>query len=671
MIVSTVKQFEKFIKLLAQQQEVGFDTETTGLNVWGEDRMCGIGFSFRDGTKYYLPFRHKLFDDHMTLLKLMEDMFEDYNLPLDLLPQLWSAMVQIPCLIGHNIKFDLAVISRDGYVVPTHQIIEETLIGARLYFPDKHPDMSLENVTKEMQGTDESAWKAEFKKYLHDRGIENHYDRAEIPVIAEYCESDCANTVANRDKLCEFARTTSQWELYETELHVIKILWDMERVGLRVDKKYLADNLPYLREVVEGLHQKLFEITGEKFNPNSSTDVNVQMNKLGIKSRSHTAKGAPQWNEEVLKKTDHPIAPLILAARAVEKLVDTYFVPYLALDGNDVHCTFKSWGTVTGRLSCVNPNLQQVSRNVDYPEDLPALHAAFPEFDVQVRKMFVPPDGFKMVCMDFSQMEMLVYSDYLEDEALRAKLRTGTVDFHSLVAKMIWKVDEEHPKWKAYRIAAKCISLGLVYGMGLAKLAGILGVTEDVARKYREEYFKAFPTAPAFQYKVKQTIEQRGFVFNRFGRRYYLPPEKSYAAINYLVQGSSADIIKLAMIRIDRLLKGRNTFVKPDMVEREGTKIFEAKHHELVDRLGHPIRSRLALQMHDEFDSYIAEDEFDIIVPAMHEAMEYQEIQTFLPVDISMAAPNWSEKVNICRDCYKIKEKTHVCQKSVVTASMN
>lgn len=625
MIIQSADKFNEFLREFDNAEEYVFDCETTGLELWFEDRICGIGFYFpHSKNSYYLPFRHKRFDEHMTLLALLEPNMPDLNLPLNLLPSLWEAMRKPKRIIGHNIKFDLAAVTQDGFFVGEDQEIEDTLCGARLYFHEKHPDMSLENLCRELIGVDDSAWKQKFKNYLKDRKIEKHYDRAEVPVIAEYCEADAKNTFLCRERLVDYAKQSQQWFIYEEEIKVLKILWNLELRGLRTNQPYISETIPYLRSVANHLETKMVQITGKKFNPWSNPELTSVFADLGIKVTGRTQSGGASWSDENLQKVTHEIGKLVLDWRAIDKLLNTYFIPYHGT-GEYVHCSFKSWGVVTGRLACVNPNLQQVSRNVDWSI------ADHPDFDVQVRKMFIPDDDYYLYCMDFAQMEMIVFSDYLEDEELRAQLATGDLDFHSLVAKMIWKVGEDHPDFrKVFRLAAKSISLGLVYGMGESKLAKKIGCSNEQAAEYKKLYFKSFPTAPTFISKVHRTIETRGYVFNRFGRRYYLPKDKAYAAVNYLVQGTSADIIKQAMIRIDAWMRKER------------------------------LRSTFRLQMHDEFDFYIHKDELDA-VPVIHQLMEEQVIKTYLPVDVSRGNPNWSQKVNICRKCYQPKLKEHSC----------
>ena len=623
MIINDVDSFKKFCSDLREVPEVTIDTETNGLKPWADSRMCGIGFCFPDESTYYLPFRHKEFSDGMDLLAMLAN--PNYNLPLDLLPELWDALRTVPRLIGHNIKFDLAVMYQDGYDVSREQEIEDTLPGARICYEDPEPDMSLEGITRSFFGIDESEWKGKFKKYLSDRKIKD-YSLAEIPVIAEYCEGDCKSTYRARNHFKKHAEETDQGFIYNIEKRLMSVVWGMEKHGLALDQDYIRWAIEQCNKAREEIMGKIAEIVGYRFNVWSNQQLTEAMNSQGIRSPSFTPTGLSQWTDDVLQKMTEPLAKLILDWRTVDKMLNTFFIPYSELESALVHPTFKSWGAVTGRFSCSDPNLQQLSRPIDWKDT----GFTCEWFDVQVRRMFTAPEGFRLVLIDYSQMEMIGFADYIEDSKLRAILNEAPIDFHSLVAKLIWNLSGEEPTFKKWRSRAKAISLGLVYMMGIDKLARSLDLTEDEARALKKKYFQNFPTANNFINGVVDIVERRGYVFNRFKRRYYLK-DQFYKAINYLVQGTCADIIKQAMIRIDDLLWG--------------------------------MQSRLAFQMHDEFGFYIHESEWEVLREIVR-IMEDVPIKTKMFVEVSEGIPSWADKKEVCKTCLGYKEKGHLCESS-------
>jgi DNA polymerase-1 len=640
-IVDTIQQFEEFVARLTGQPEVTLDIESTGVDLWGVSEMCGVGFGFGDGT-WYLPYRHQTWDPDTQPLfaAFMPADTQARNLPLSTLTELWEALATVGRIKGHNIKFDMTGLVKDGYEPPDTQEFEDTLCGARLYFPGDEDSLSLESCVRHVLGEDESAWKREFTEYRAQRGIKN-FARVEVPVLAAYCEKDVENTGKLAIKFRAHAEKTEQAAVYEQERHVIRTFFDMEVDGLRIDKGYIPLAKEQTLDGMSALDGEIRALLGFSINPGSSHDVTRAMAHVGQPAIKLTPGGQASWDQDALGRVDSTLSQLILAWRALSKMIDTFFDPYMAMPGEFIHPNFKSWVPVTGRVSVDDPNLQQVSRVVDWESDHPLLWQLMPGFDVQVRRMFIAPDDFEFVCWDYSQMEMLVYASYLNDPALTERLNSaGSVDFHSLVASMIWKVDpveeghERYAQFKAYRAKAKAISLGLVYMMGIARLADALGCDEDSAKAFKQTYFKQFPTAESFIWKVRQKVQMTarsspdglGRVHNRFGRLYALPIEWDYKAINYLVQGSSADLVKRAMVRLHRELRSRG------------------------------MRSRLAFQMHDEFGSYIHKSEWDDAVPLFPQVMEDNpDFCVRLPVDGSLCAPDWSKKVKLCKTCFKVK----------------
>lgn len=633
MIISNKKEFNSFLKKLGAQEEVVLDTETTGLKVWGADRLCGLGFSFNKGKdRYYLPFRHKRFDPGMGLFAILEDDMEDINLPLDWMQDIWVELKKVNTIIGHNIKFDLAVMTHDGYEVPAHQKIEDTLSGARIYFPDKRDSLTLENLVHKTLGQDLSQWKAVFDRYLDDRNINNHFDQAEVHVLGDYCEKDCSYTFQAREKLIEYAESTEQSEIYSTEREVVTLLWHLERAGLKLDLDYITHAIKECSNALAILDAEITKVAKIQINPWSAPNVDGIMNELGQKTIARTPTGEASWADEVLKKVVKKganvkvtkFAKLILNWRKIDKMMNTFFIPYSASTDGYVHPNFKPWGAITGRFACSDPNLQQVSKTEDW--DIECL----PDFDIQVRRMFVAPEGYKLLMVDYSQMEMIGFADYLNDAALTEELNKGDVDYHTLAKDLILK----HAGVELERKDSKAVSLGLIYGMGKDKLARRLEKSVDEAQNVKRAFFTAFPTAQPFIESVHRRAKQRGYVFNRYGRRYYIPEEHVYAAVNYLVQGTCADIIKRALVRLANRFKA------------EGWK------------------TRLAAQMHDEFLIYIKNEEWDAAVRAVIEIMEDVDImKTKLFVEASIADLSWADKKKLCKKCLTIKQEEHKCLK--------
>lgn len=605
-LIKTKEKFYSFIEILKCQKFVVIDTETSGLNVWENDRLCGIGFCFENENSYYLPFRHKETPHEFPLLSLLNEKSKIENLSTDYLPILFNKLSKIPKLIGHNIKFDLAVLCQDGFQLGETQEIEDTIIGARLYLREKEPDLKLDSLISNLISTEDYGWKKKFKQYLEDNKIKNHYDCGAIEIVGEYCARDCYNTLKLYKLFKEHLIDTKQENVYEDESKVLKILFEMEKHGSMIDLEYCNSSIVILNQKKDDILNKIRDEFGiENVNFNSNDQLSSMFDKLGINSVILTKTGKQSWNEVALENVDHPIASYIILYRKIEKLLDTYFLRYSKIPFGKVHPYFKSWGTITGRMSCTNPNLQQIAK----PDK---------EISVNVRGLFKAPDGFSLVAADYSQMEMRVFADYIKDKNVLKALEEDGFDFHDHVTKQVWGIDKTNENWSKYRGFAKNINFGLIYGIGTKKLAYQIGKTEEEALQYKYDYFKALPTANSFIKQVSSVIQTRGYIFNRFGRRYYLTEEESYKGVNYLVQGTSADIVKRSMIRIDNLFRKQQA------------------------------KSRICIQIHDEFIFYIANDEFNDIIPEIKNCMEFPEINAKLLTDFSICLPSWDKKMKLC-----------------------
>ena len=650
-VIKTAAELQELLAEVAQQPRVVIDTETTGLEPWKQDRLCGIGLAWHEGEdlkSYYIPYRHR------NGAKDSEHELVAENLELATLPAIWEAFDKVPKLIGWNLKFDLAMMWQDGFRPrEDHQLID-VIPAARMCNKDKYSDLSLKGQTAMLLGADKAAYDAEFKAYLRKNKWSKHFDYAPIDKIAPYCEDDCGYAEDLLDIYEQRIEDTNQVYIWEQEQELTRTLWEMESLGIAYDKEYAESKVGPLGERIKELEQDIYRETDTTFNIGSSKQLGDVMANLGLKSTVKSIKtGAPSWGVGAMMAIDHPVAGLILEYRGTKKLLNSYFEPILEWPGA-VHPSFKNWGTVTGRLACSDPNLQNVAKNISNlsgndtsDEVLAALSAAMgakegvdmtkvgggmaggltyggtkaigSKFDnandalVSVRRLYIPREGCRMVLIDYSQMEMRVFSDYIKDEGLSALLEDPKFDFHSHVAKTVWSVDESSDLWAFYRTLAKAINFGLIYGIGMKKLASQIQKTLEEAKTYKAEYFSRFPKAYTFIDLVCKTVEARGWIKNRFGRRYWIDPDRAYIGVNYLVQGSSADIVK------NRMVAARDWLLE------------------------NGLKTRMLVQVHDEIIFEVPYEEEELVIPELKRIMEERQIGTFLPVEVSIGEPSWAE----------------------------
>ncbi|MCC8193650.1 MAG: DNA polymerase I [Deltaproteobacteria bacterium] len=335
------------------------------------------------------------------------------------------------------------------------------------------------------------------------------------------------------------------------EMPLIPVLKDMEEAGVRIDKKSFADFLDHVQADLDRLETRIHDLAGGPFNIRSSQQLgDVLFTRLELPKSGKTKGGAASTSQESLEKLTgkHPIVDAILEYRVLEKLRSTYLepLPRLADENDRVHTTFNLLATATGRLSSSNPNLQNIPVRG--------------RFGPRMRACFVASPGKLLVSADYSQVELRILAHLAKDPILTESFRKGE-DIHSRTASLLFDVDPASVQ-ADHRRHAKTINFGLIYGMGPQKLGQDLGITVKEAKAFIEKYFERLGALRVFYDTVERNARERGFVTTMAGRRRYIPDIMSEnnqlrsqarrQAINARVQGSAADIIKLAMLAISR-----------------------------------------------------------------------------------------------------------------------
>lgn len=378
--------------------------------------------------------------------------------------------------------------------------------------------------------------------------------------------------------------------LTEVELPLCPVLAEMERAGFLVDRKALADFGQMLSENIDKAQKGIYELAGKEFNINSTQQLGqILFEDLGLPSYKKTKRGY-STNAEVLEKLKpyHPIIPLILEYRQLTKLKSTYVDGLTKVIGPDgrIHTSFQNTVTATGRLSSVEPNLQNI------PVRTP--------LGAEMRKMFMAKPGNVLVDADYSQIELRLLAHIAQDEAMLKGFQTGA-DIHTATAAQVFGVAGSEVT-REMRSSAKAVNFGIVYGISAFSLAEDIGVPQWKAKEYMERYFEKYAGIRDYQKNIVAQAKEQGYVSTEMGRRRWLPELKSSnfnlrsfgerVALNMPIQGTAADIIKLAMVKVQQRLKDEK------------------------------LEGRLVLQVHDELIVECPEAEGEQVAKLLEEEME-------------------------------------------------
>ena len=426
--------------------------------------------------------------------------------------------------------------------------------------------------------------------------------------------SHCALIGALAETLTQRLKELDMWELYQTvELPLCSVLAEMEVEGFLIDRKALTEFGQMLSGRIDQVQTDIYELAGETFNINSTQQLGrVLFEVLGLPSGKKTKTGY-STSAEVLDKLrgQHPIIENILEYRQLTKLKSTYadgLGKVIAPDGR-IHTSFQNTVTATGRLSSTEPNLQNIPVRT--------------ELGAQLRKMFVAPAGKVLVDADYSQIELRLLACMARDRAMIDGFNHGE-DVHTITASQVFGVPVEEVT-PLMRRSAKAVNFGIVYGISAFSLSQDIGVTVAQAKEYMEKYFQHYSGVKAYMDHVVEQARQDGYVTTLFGRRRWVPELKSSnfntrsfgerVALNAPIQGTAADIIKLAMIRVR------------DRLRAEG------------------LEGRLVLQVHDELIVECPEREKERVCALVKEEMEAVAAQR-LPVHLladTAAGKTWAE----------------------------
>jgi DNA polymerase-1 len=540
-IVLTEEQLAALIERLQSAPEISLDTETTSEDAMTAE-LVGISLAIEPGAGFYIPLAHSYLG-------------APRQLPRDLVMAKLKDILQTKPIIGQNLKYDAKILRRSG--IELKNIVFDSMLAAYLLDPESRKDLN------------ELA-----RRYLGHSVMDfselgaARMDLVPIEQAARYSIADAEAVIRLKEKMLPELRSKNQEKLfYEVELPLINVLIEMELNGILLDKEILREQAKELETLATQLLQDIFRLAGQDFNPNSPKQVAyVLFEKLKLPVLRKTKTG-PSTDAYVLQELAslHPLPEKLLAYRELEKLLSTYvkkLPEYIDPRTGRVHTTFQQHITVTGRLSSTEPNLQNIPVRT--------------ELGGQIRKAFVAPPGRVLIGADYSQIELRVLAHLSEDPGLIGAFERDE-DVHARTAATIFNIPIESVGPRERRIA-KMINFGLSYGMTGYGLAQRTGLSRSEAEKFIKNYFENYPGVRAYMERVVREAEEKRYLETLLGRRRYfveLSSQTKREAINFPVQGTAADIMKLAMLRVyERIQSGE---IRADMLlQIHDELIFEA-----------------------------------------------------------------------------------------------
>ncbi|NIM19478.1 MAG: DNA polymerase I [Candidatus Latescibacteria bacterium] len=584
--------------------EFALDVESSRLDPMRAE-LAGISFSIKPGRAWYVPVKSRMMEEELALAPA----HEAPGLPLDLVRARLGPILSDPAKkkIGQNIKYDAIVLRQAGFDL--RGVYFDTMIASYCLHPARQSH-SLDNLSKEIFGHEKISFKSLFDTRTRVKDIRK------VPVerVKEYACEDADFTMRLKHEFEPMIEASQIAQLFwEVEMPLCSVLTEMEIQGVRLDTDMMRMLSDRISNNLSHLEKSIYEAAGERFNINSTSRLQaILFSKLKLKPL-HKTKTGYSTDVEVLKalSAEHELPRLVLEYRSLDKLKSTYIdaLPKLVNPQTGrVHTSYNQAVTSTGRLSSSDPNLQNIPIRT--------------ELGREIRKGFVSsgPD-WVLLDADYSQVELRVLAHLSKDIELRRAFEEGA-DVHRKTAARILKVPPEQVS-EEMRSRAKAVNFGVVYGMGPRGLAQALDIDFKEAKQFIEDYFENYPGVKRF---IDDTIEgarRNGAVSTLLGRVRQLPGitsnegrVKSFAeriAVNTPVQGTAADIIKVAMVQIARKLK-------------EGG--FEAK---------------MILQVHDELLFDLPEEELKSVREIVEDTME-NAIKLDVPLKIDMGVgKNWLE----------------------------
>ncbi|MFM2588380.1 DNA polymerase I [Vibrio sp. TBV020] len=558
--------FSTWVEKLKASEVFAFDTETDSLDYMVAN-LVGLSFATEEGIAAYVPVAHDYLDapqqlDRDWVLAQLKPILED----------------DAQAKVGQNLKYDASVLARYG--IEMKGIKHDTMLASYVYnsVGGKHDmdSLALRFLQHSCISFEQIAGKG--KKQLT-------FNQIELDQASPYAAEDADVTLRLHNRLMSNIEQDDKLKsIYqEVEVPLVPVLSRIERTGVLVDDMKLATQSQEIAQRLDELEQQAYEIAEQEFNMNSPKQLQALLfEKMGLPVIKKTPSGTPSTNEEVLQELalDYPLPKLILEYRGLAKLKSTYtdkLPKMINPETGRVHTSYHQAVTATGRLSSTDPNLQNIPiRN---------------EEGRRIRQAFIAPHGYKIMAVDYSQIELRIMAHLSGDKALLDAFQQGK-DIHAATAAEIMGTTIDQVSSEQRR-RAKAVNFGLIYGMSAFGLAKQLGIPRGEAQDYMNKYFERYPGVMQYMEDTRSTASELGYVETIFGRRLHLPEIKSRngmrrkaaerAAINAPMQGTAADIIKKAMLLVDEWIQAEGDGRVKLLMQVHDELVFEVEESALTE----------------------------------------------------------------------------------------
>ena len=590
--ILTEKDLDALIKKLSKAKIIALDTETDSLD-FTVANLVGISVSAKAGEAAYIPIQHDYEGAPKQLSKK------------EVIEKLKPLLEKVP-VVGQHIKFDRNVLAQHG--------LELNNVGSDSMLMSYVLDSTATRHNLDAMAKFYLNYETTTYEEVAGKGVKQiTFNQVNLESGSHYAAEDADITIRCYELLKEKLSQKPELEkvLSEIDLPMIKVLSEVEQNGALIDPEVLRIQSNNLGQRISGLEEKAFSEAGKEFNLASTKDLReIFFEEMNMPVMKKTPGGQPSTDESVLQDLarDYELPKILLEHRTLAKLKNTYtdsLPEQISPTTGRIHTSYLQAVTTTGRLSSADPNLQNIPIKTEEGR--------------MIRNAFVAPKGQKLLSIDYSQIELRIMAHLSKDKGMISAFQNGE-DIHSATATEVFGNPGEAASEEDRR-SAKAINFGLIYGMSAFGLGKALGIPRNMAQEYIDSYFAKYPGVKLYMEQTKEIAREKGFVETLFGRRLYLPGIHSgrtrqaaeRAAINAPMQGTAADIMKIAMINIQ------------DWLEKEKA------------------QAKMILQVHDEVILEVASKDADSVATKISE-IKSQAAQLSVPLEVeSGIAANWGE----------------------------